>query len=296
MNVMSLVLLGIVALCALSGLRRGMLRKLSGVLSIVISTMLVAAILPTVTGAIKTQTPVYNILVAQCEAVMTNTIADSVTKQLAGVQDGLDREQIRSVMEQYGLDSSQLDYMSDEQIRTLMDQYAPGYLDSLKSQADSALDGLSRIEQTRLIKTLPLPEFMQNLLLSYNNSAGYKTLGATGFADYLIRFIADVILNVVSFLVTLMIAHVIVRGILGALDIFAHFPVLYSVNHIGGLIVGLVQGVILVWIIMLIMSMFSGTQVGMDLMQQVDTSVLLKPIYQSNIFMKIVTQSIEHIL
>ncbi len=219
-----------------------------------------------------------------------------------------DRETIRNIMNQYGLDGSRLDSMTDAQITEYVQQYLSAYLNevgqndvlsgaaSSLSQVSGLLNNLTKIEQTKLIQSLPVPGSLRKILLNYNNSEGYRTLGASSFADYLIRFIANVIMNILAFLITMLLVNLIVRAILGALDIIARIPGIYLINRAGGLAAGLVQGVFVVWCIFLLVSLFSGTDIGMYLLDQIDSSIILKPLYQSNAFLKIITNAIHSIM
>ncbi len=158
------------------------------------------------------------------------------------------------------------------------------------------LNSLTRIEQTKLIQNLPVPNFLQKLMLNYNNSEGYRKLGVSTFGGYLVDFIANLILNIIAFLATLLVSHVVVWGIFRLLDLAAHLPLLRHVNRIGGLALGLVEGIIVVWVIFLVISMLSGTQIGVTLMKMIDESVLLKPLYESNLLMRLVSGAISGML
>lgn len=311
MNVMTILVPAIFIICAVSGLVRGMTSKLSGVLSLVISSLLVSAMLPGVTSYLRSNMGIYTFIEQKCESL----ISDQVTKTLTGAASGgsdssgesVDRSQIAGLMNQYGLDSSRLDGMTDEQIEEYVENYLKPYLapytngktDSLDlklSEGATVLDSLGRIEQTKLIQSLPIPDFLQNLMLTYNNKEGYSRLKVTGFGGYLSAFVANVALNILSFLITLIIVWVIVRLILAALHLASRMYVIRTVDRIGGLAVGLIQGLLITWIIFLIISILSGTQIGSLLMKMIDSNALLKPVYDGNLLMKSVVRSMSNIM
>ncbi len=313
MNIMTIVILAVFALFAFNGYRKGLVQKVSGIAALLISSLLVSLLLPMVTKVIQEKTPVYDFLAAQCEATVSSMSAKAVSEQT--VEDAVNqsggtfgREDIRALMDQYGLDGSRIDAMSDDQLEEFVNTDLKDYLEQIgvggllgvgQAGIDSsmkALASLTKNEQTRLIQNLPVPAFLKRLILTYNNSQGYTRLGAENFGDYLARFIASVILNIIAFLVTLAVVHLIVWGLLSTVDLAAHFPLLRTVNHIGGLAVGLIQGLFVVWMIFLVISLLSGTQIGIVMMEMIDESVLLRPMYQSNLFMKIVTSAISRII
>ena len=313
MNIMTVVILALLVLNAVWGYRRGLVGKMSGLIALCISSVIVSAILPTVTGILKEQTPVYGWITQQCMTTVSSMAAKAVSSQ--AVEDAknsagsrLGREEIRDVMNQYGLDGSRLDGMTDEMIEEFVETDLREYLEQIGvggllgtggveiSDSIKALNTLTKNEQTRLIRNLPVPDFLKRLILSYNNSEGYGKLQAANFGEYLIHFVADLILNILAFVVTLLVAQIIVMGVLTALNLFARLPFINSVNHLGGLAIGIVQGVVLVWLIFLVISMLSGTQIGITLMDMIDESALLRPLYQSNVFLKIVTGAVERII
>ncbi len=321
MNLVGIGILAIFALCVYRGWRRGLVRGLRGVASIVISSILVSALLPSVTDFLRNNTPVYDMIVTQCEASIGSRLGSSVVSQLSGADasdssddsstsDGtLNRSKIKALMDEYGLDSSRLDGMTDDQVQDYIDNYFTQYLSqigesdqlsnissALSSVSVSTLNSLTKIQQTRLIQSLPMPSALKKTILSFNNSEGYTRLGASGFADYLVRFIATIILDIAAFFVTMIITHMIVRAILGALDLAARFPLLYTVNRAGGLVIGVLQGLFVVWAIFLVVSALSGTQIGMTLLEDINDSILLKPLYQNNLFMQIINHAVNSII
>lgn len=312
MNLMSIIIAAIFILCAISGLRKGMARKLSGVLSLVISALLVSAFLPHVTQLVKTRTSIYSTVEEKCESLISDQIVNSLTGtgSSSGTSDSsgtVNRDQLKELMDQYGLDSSRLDGMPDSQVQEYVENYLKPYLepftsgttDSLNldlSNGETVLDGMSQTEQTKLIQSLPIPEFLQNLMLTYNNKEGYKALDVSGFGGYLSAFVANIVINIVSFLLTLLIVWIIVRIILACLHLAARLPVIRVADRFGGLLVGLVQGLMITWILFLIISMFSGTSVGAQLIKMIDSSTILQPLYEGNLFMKSVVNSLSNIM
>ncbi len=253
MNIMGIVFLAIMVLCGVRGWRRGLTGKLAGVVSVLISCLLVSGVLPVVTQTIRTATPVYDMAAAVSEE-MINT---RLTALLSGYTvQGVSADEAAA----YGMSGSDM------------------------------LNGMTKIEQTKLIKQLPIPSVVQKTILNYNNSAGYRALGAGSFASYLARFLANGIVNIIAFAATMVIIYLVVRLIIGALNLLTKLPILYEVNRVGGLVCGLLQGMFILWAIMLVLSAVSGTSVGAQLLSQADANVLLKPLFESNLFMRIVTQ------
>ena len=294
MNILTIVILAIFLLFAWSGFQKGMVRKLAGIVSLALSVILVSVALPYITDFLKSETPIYELLVDRCEEVIGSQTAASL---LGSDEDtGIDREQIKSLMNQYGMDSSAVDAMSDEQLKELAGQYFQEYLDQSEGQESGGISSLSKIEQTKLIQNLPIPSFLKEMMINYNNSEGYARLQVDNFGSYVVHFFADIVLNILAFVVTLLVVQLVLWTGLTALDLFSRLPLLNLLNRIGGLAIGAVQGLLVVWVIFLIISALSATDTGMMLMEMIDQSTILRPMYDGNLFMKIAVQALSGIM
>lgn len=291
MNVLTIVILAIFLMYAASGWKKGLVKKVAGVVSLLLSFFLVSAALPYITELIKTETPVYQYIVVQCEGILNDK---NVNYFLTGEKNGntIDREEIRYLLNYYGMDSSVVDTMSDAELENLANQYFQEYM----AQQAAGNRDLTKIEQTKLIQNLPVPDFLQDMLLNYNNSEGYRKLDVSAFGDYLIHFFSNVVLNIVAFVVTLFIVQLVLWTGITTLGLFARLPLISFINRIGGLAVGIMQGLFAVWLIFLAISIFSSTEIGMMLMGMIDESTILQPMYESNLFLKMVLNAISNIM
>ena len=305
MNILTIVVLAVFLLSAVNGLRKGLVKKLAGIVALLISSLLVSIALPYVTDFLKTQTPVYEYIVKQCETVVGKQAAASIIKKN---KQGNGREQILELVDQYGgqygIDRSVAENLSDAQLWEIAGNYLQSYISQSLQANSSSQDGgssgnlltMTRVEQTEMIQNLPIPEFLKNLMLNYNNSEGYRKLNVNNFTGYTVQFFANVMLNIVAFIVTLVVVQLIIWTIMTALNIFSRLPIIHLINQLGGLIVGMLQGLFAVWMLFLVIAIFSGTEIGMMLMNMIVQSPILKPVYESNMFLKIIVQAIANIL
>lgn len=258
MNILDIIVIILILGLALTGYRRGFVRKLASMVSLVLSIVLVSAFLPDITDFIKNNTPVYDYIVKQCD----QAVEEQLVKAL-GTSSGLG-DQIQEVLPD--------EILFQEQVRQQLQQ-------------------LDRIGQTELIEGLPFPAILRNLMLDYNNDEGYQSLDVSTFEDYVVNFIATAILDVISFIVATILVHILLRAVLTALDVLAHIPLIGGLNHLLGLILGLVQALFLIWVFFLVLSMAAGTEAGMQLMSMVQESAMLSYLYNSNLFLQIVLRT-----
>ena len=306
-NILEIAVAAVILLFAAAGYRKGFVKKLAAMVSLLVSVVLVSALLPWITAFLKENTPVYTMVEEQCRTVMEKQIGEAMfsgaekstgESSQADIYRNMGREEIKALMEANGYDGSLLDALSDEQLEQYKEQYIQQYFGSDTTNSGESensgavlLGNLTRIEQTELIENLPIPEFLQDILLDYNHEEGYQGLGASTFQDYLIGFIATGILNVAAFLASVLIVHLLLWLSISALSILANLPVIRVVNRVAGLALGLLQAMLVLWLAFLILSLVSGTGIGMQLMKMVESSTWLNWLYQSNLFLKIVLRA-----
>ena len=63
------------------------------------------------------------------------------------------------------------------------------------------------------------------------------------------------------------------------------------VNRVAGLLLGLLQALLVLWLAFLILSLVSGTEIGMQMTKMVESSCWLNWLYQSNLFLEIVLRA-----
>ncbi len=144
-------------------------------------------------------------------------------------------------------------------------------------------------EQASFIDDLPFPRSVKNALMSNNNSEVYEALGVSGFKNYIAGLISCFIVNALSLLIIFILALIAVRLIGSALNIIARLPVLHALNKIGGFAFGLVNGLVIVWVLGMILTFFTGTQAGQWIYGQISESRILTALYNGNFLVSIIT-------
>ena len=73
--------------------------------------------------------------------------------------------------------------------------------------------------------------------------------------------------------------------IIRCLNLLSRLPVIHTMNKMGGLLVGLLKGMIILWILCIIITILSGTEMGGYLFAQINESPFLRYIYDNNYIM-----------
>ena len=156
--------------------------------------------------------------------------------------------------------------------------------------------GMDRVDQTKFIESLPLPQAIKDQMEAFNNENGYRKLGAADFASYIINYIASLIMNILAYAVTLLVVWLIIRLVLGALSVFRSLPIVGWADHLLGLVLGVIQGILIVWGLFLVLSLFATSQVGAGLMREINASPFLSFLYNSNPFLNSAAGAIRGIM
>ncbi len=156
--------------------------------------------------------------------------------------------------------------------------------------------GMNRIEQTKFIESLPLPQSIKDQMETFNNDNGYAKLGATDFGSYIVNYFASLIMNILAYAVTLLVSWLIIRMIIGTMSIFRMLPIVGLADRMLGMVLGLIQGILIVWALFLVLSMFATTEAGASLMAEINRTPFLSTLYNMNPSLKSAAGAIKGIM
>lgn len=138
--------------------------------------------------------------------------------------------------------------------------------------------------QRMLIEQLNLPDQMKEALIENNNNEVYRLLGVDAFMDYIGAYLTNMVLNVICSIVLFLVVYIGIRLIMGWLDLLAKLPILSGMNQIAGAILGGIQGLLLIWVLFLVVTVCSTTVWGRAVLDQIEAAPWLMFLYQNNIF------------
>lgn len=144
-------------------------------------------------------------------------------------------------------------------------------------------------EQNKKIEELPLSNHIKKQLVKNNTQKVYSNLLADTFEEYLCKYIAVMIIRVLSFLILYIVVRTGVFILAKMLDIISKLPVIKQMDKAAGLILGGLQSILLIWIGCTVLTLFSGTVIGKEIYECINNSVILTFIYNHNILMMLLT-------
>ena len=110
-------------------------------------------------------------------------------------------------------------------------------------------------------------------------------LRVLGMENAVSGYLADEILRWAAFLIALLLAGVLIRGIVFSLGIVSHLPIPHGLNKTAGLLLGFAEGVVLVWIFFVVITVCASTSVGGQLLKMTAQSSILSWLYRNNLLL-----------
>lgn len=163
-----------------------------------------------------------------------------------------------------------------------------GIADSLSSQEEN--------DPTAFIDVLELPDSIkQTIKNSLLETMEEKKEDAADFVGdkldslevYICEMLTNIILNAVGFFVTFLLAAVGLAVLCFVLDLLSKLPVLHQINTMAGVAMGALEGLVVLWIVFIVITMLGSTSFGQDCMAMISESEILCFLYDSNVLSKI---------
>jgi len=151
-----------------------------------------------------------------------------------------------------------------------------------------ASDYSNKAAQNLFISGLNLPDFMKFSLMENNNPEAYGALNVSGLADYIEGFFANVAINIVAMLIAFMVIYLGMKLIGKLLDAVAKLPVISALNRLGGLAIGFLQGVLVLWLIFTGFTLFLSKPYFAEFLNLLERSSLTATLYENNFILHLV--------
>lgn len=144
--------------------------------------------------------------------------------------------------------------------------------------------------QKSLVESLPLPRSIKDTILENNNEANYLALNVESFEAYVCRQITNVVINAIAFVVTLIVALIVLFILCNTLNVLAKLPILRQINEVGGAAAGVAEGILVVWILFGILTMFATSAFGSSSLALIAENPVLDFLYKNNLVSTYITR------
>lgn len=139
------------------------------------------------------------------------------------------------------------------------------------------------------IASLELPEFIINSLLENNNYEVYNILDVTKIEDFIGEYIANLVVNALSLFIVFIVTFILVKFIFISLDIFSKLPIINPINKILGFFIGIIQGLLVVWISNIILLYFLTKKENLELFNSLKNSLFAYYLFENNLIINLIT-------
>lgn len=171
---------------------------------------------------------------------------------------------------------------NDKIVSFMSEQVESVLFNNKDDKSDSKLNNQKRIEK------LSIPKVLKKDLTENDNKSKYEELGAANFQEYASTYVAYSIINSITYVVVFIIILSLLKIITHALNLLTKLPVIHTLNKLGGLGVGVLEGFIIVWIGFVALTMFCSTDFGTEVLKQIEKSVWLSYLYDNNLILNAV--------
>ena len=124
-----------------------------------------------------------------------------------------------------------------------------------------------------------LPGVLKETLLENNKEEVYRLLGVDSFPEYVSGYLAGVIVQICGVLLTFVLVFVGIRLAFLLLGIVGNLPGIHFFNKVGGGLLGFLQGLVVIWILCFVITIFSSTQWGQEALRAIEGNAFLSLIY-----------------
>lgn len=136
----------------------------------------------------------------------------------------------------------------------------------------------------KFINGLSLPERVTEFVSDKANDFFGKAENAQqNFAQSIYSKLTDVILTSLSFILTFLIVTIVCFLLIRAINQASKLPVLNAANKLGGLAIGMIEGIVLVWIACGFIPLISSAKLGQYIIEGIHTNKFLTFFYEHNI-------------
>lgn len=152
---------------------------------------------------------------------------------------------------------------------------------------DETSDTAAPAAQRQTIEGLDLPKPLKSELLKNNNNEVYSIMGVDTFSRYVTGYLVNHIVNLAVYLFMFIIIFGVLEIVVRCLDLVASLPIISGMNKLAGAGLGAAEGLVFLWLLFLLITVFSTTKWGMTLNQMIESSSWLSFLYDNNLLAKL---------
>lgn len=257
MNWVLIAVLVILGLCGYAGWKKGIIKMLVSVVAMIITIIVTVFAAPLLGKAIKETTNLYD------------TLYDSVEKTITTSK--IFDEALENAEENIDVD---IDEDADEsEIQKYVGQVA-----ELLKLPESIVSEVEDIADSDYIAKL--------------QEQGYTTVSNL-VSSIIAQRLTLIIFNAIIHIIVFAALFVVLRVIMSFTGIIGRLPVIHEANKTLGLVVGLIEGLLIVWVFFALLTAMGNTEWAASALSDINSSKLLSLIYDNNLILKSIFRTLD---
>ena len=256
----AVVVFAIFALFALWGWKQGLIKIVVSIAAMVVTIIATAIIAPLISRAINEKTD------------WNDKISESVYQMISknkNINDSFDIDEEDTYIER-------IEEVSEQQTGAIAGKIQ--MIGERVNMPQNVIDTITEISSAELIDEI-----------TAKGSATIKEIAMRAFAMRL----ADIILRAVVYSAMFIIIFVILKIVVSITGLIGMLPVIHQANQIGGLLCGLIEALIVVWVMFTVITALGGTTQMSQLIGQIHDNVVTDFIYNNNPIMKMLLKAVN---
>lgn len=149
---------------------------------------------------------------------------------------------------------------------------------------------LNKNEQIEMLNEIEMSDSVRDALIENNHNDAKEQLGVSGFYRYISTYLTRMIVRTMAYILTFIVVGLLLLIVDVLIKFALKLPVLGTLNRLAGLLLGLGQALLIIWLGMIIISLISGSDFGMGLYKQINESPMLMYFQNHNILKPLIGQ------
>lgn len=264
---------------------------MSWVLVAVIALFLLFGFIGYNKGVVKIVLSMAILFVTLFVSVFVTPVISKTIKNNTGLYDGLE-DAVYSVITKNKVVSEEADDSISEYEENISKEQIADKIDTISKYTGSMLEGLKLPENITSEITSAIMGDNITKLLSDNSidrifAKSDGTVAGAASAIAVVK-LTEIIFNAIIYVFVFAIMFVLLRVLAGVTGIITRLPVIKQANRLGGLLLGLAEGLLAVWIMFIVVTAFGSVEWASDALSEIGGNSFLSFLYDSNIFLKMI--------
>lgn len=281
---MNWVLFSVIVLLAVFGFigwKNGIIKIVVSLATLIITMLLAVFIAPVICKAIKTSTELDdNLQKIVYDVIIKQDLYKPITENENMLENSSELpEELKDIEANKGDVDKCLQQISDNAVA--VSGYAVQLIDKLKV-ADNIKNQMKQAVSEQNIRNIVANNDIVKIIDQTDGSL--ESLVTSVMAVKL----ADIIFSTIVYIIVFAVVFAILKIIVVVTNIVSRLPVIRQANKIGGLALGLVEGLIAVWILFVIITACGSMEWAVDAMADINNSRFLSTLYENDIILKMI--------